>query len=92
MRNPKVVAVCFQQNHGNTLLTTGRIRDNFEAEGTGQDVHKQRSGRPLTSASPVSSAVVLQRFTREQQKINNTIPVHILVDVRHYLSVEFSSA
>jgi len=70
VRSPKAVAVCFQQNHGSALLTTGRIRDNFEAEGMVQDVHKQRSGRPWTSASPVSAAVVMQQFTRAQQKIN----------------------
>jgi hypothetical protein len=55
--------VSFQQNHGNMLLTIGRIRDKLVAEGTVQDVHKYRSGRPLTSTRPVSSAVVLQRFT-----------------------------
>ena len=57
-------SVSFQQNHGNTLVTIGRMRDNFEAEVTVQDVHKQRYGRPLTSTSPFYSAGVLQRFTR----------------------------
>jgi hypothetical protein len=68
VRSPKAVVVCFQQNYGNTILTIGRIRNNFETEGTVRDVHKQRSGRLLTSVSPVCSAVVLQRFTRVQKK------------------------
>jgi len=56
--------VSFQQNHGNTLVTIGRLRDNFEVEVTVQDVHKQRYGRPFTSMIPFSSAVVLPRFIR----------------------------
>lgn len=51
-----------------TRLTIRRIRDKFEAEGCVKDVHKQRSGRPVTVTSPANSHLVLQQFTRSPQK------------------------
>ncbi|KAJ4442788.1 hypothetical protein ANN_04381 [Periplaneta americana] len=44
-----------------TRLTIARIRDKFETHGTICDVYKGRSGRPLTSTSPASSTMVLER-------------------------------
>lgn len=54
-----------------TRRTIARIGDTFEADGSGHDVHKQRSGRPRIVTSPASSAVVLKHFTRSPQKSVN---------------------
>ena len=51
-----------------TRLTIVRIRDKFETHGTVWDVHKDRSGRLRTSTSPVSWAMVLERFEHSPQK------------------------
>jgi len=50
-----------------TCLTIARIRDKFETHCTVCDVHKGRSGRPRT-ASPASSAKVLEQFTHSPQR------------------------
>ena len=50
-----------------TCLTIVRIRDKFETHCTVCDVHKGRSGRPRT-ASPASSAKVLEQFTHSPQR------------------------
>jgi hypothetical protein len=44
-------------------LTIACIHDIFEAYGTVHAVHKQRSGRPCTSLSLSSFAMVLEEFT-----------------------------
>jgi hypothetical protein len=51
-----------------TQLTIARIRDEFEADGTVHDVHKQRSVSPGTATSPASSAMTLEQFTRSPLK------------------------
>ena len=50
-----------------TRLTIERIRDKFETHGTVREVHKGRSGAPRT-ASPASSAKLLEQFIRSPQK------------------------
>ena len=45
-----------------TRVTITRIRDKFEADGTVQDVHKKRSGRPRTLTSPRKEERVLETF------------------------------
>jgi hypothetical protein len=47
-----------------TRLTFTIIRDKFEKYGTVNNMCKQRSGRPRTSTSEDTSAMVLQQFTR----------------------------
>ena len=49
-------------------LTIARIRDKFETCGTVCDIHKGTSGRPCTSTSSTSSAMVLERFEHLPQK------------------------
>ena len=51
-----------------TRITITRIRDKFEADGTVQDVHKKRSGRPRTSTSPRKEERVLETFQRSPRK------------------------
>jgi len=51
-----------------TRLTITRLCDKFDTHGTICDVHMGRSGRPRTAASPSSSAVVLERFTKSPRK------------------------
>ena len=43
-------------------LTIIRIRKKFEVDGTVQDVHKQRSGRPRTSTSREREEVLLETY------------------------------
>jgi len=49
-------------------LTITRLYDKFDTHGTICDVHRGRSGRPLTARSPASSAMVLERFTTSPRK------------------------
>ena len=51
-----------------TRLTIAGICDKFETRGTVCDVHKGLSGKPRTSASPASSAMVLERLEHSPQK------------------------
>lgn len=51
-----------------TRVTISRIRDKFEEDGTVQDVHKGRSGRPRVSTSPDISDEILDRFTQSPRK------------------------
>jgi hypothetical protein len=51
-----------------TRLTITTSRDKFETYGTVNDMCKQRSGRPRTSTSEDTSAMVLQQFTRSPKK------------------------
>ncbi|XP_042225978.1 uncharacterized protein LOC121868990 [Homarus americanus] len=51
-----------------TRLTIARIRDKFEAEGTVQNMHKNRSGRRRSSTGEENAALVLQAFTQSPQK------------------------
>ena len=46
-----------------TRLTFTWLCDKFDTHGTVCDVHRGRSGRPRTAASPASSPMVLERFT-----------------------------
>lgn len=51
-----------------TRLTITRIRDKFEADGTVQNVHEKRSGRPRTSTSPTKEERVLETYHRSPRK------------------------
>ncbi|KAJ4425934.1 hypothetical protein ANN_27560 [Periplaneta americana] len=51
-----------------TRLTIAHIRDKFETHGTVYDIYKGRYGRPCTSTSPASSAMVLECFEHSPQK------------------------
>ena len=62
-----------------TRVTITRIRDKFEADGTVQDVHKKRSGRPRTSTT-----VVQLRATIERECTN--IPRELFHDVCHSIA------
>jgi hypothetical protein len=51
----------------------------FEAEGTAQDVQRQRPGTPSVSTSPAAScAVVLQQFIRSHHVRKTTYCIHTL--------------
>ena len=51
-----------------TRVTITRIRDKFEADGTVQDVHKNRSGRPRTSTNSKKEERLLEMFQRSPRK------------------------
>jgi len=51
-----------------THLTITRLFDKFDTHGTICDVHRGRSGGPLTATSPASSAMILERFTTSPRK------------------------
>lgn len=51
-----------------TCLTTAHIHDNFEERGTVCNLSWRRSGRSCTAASPTSSTMMLEHFTRSSQK------------------------
>ena len=51
-----------------TRLTITRLCDKFDTHGTICDVHRGRSGRPITATSPASSAMVLERFKMSPRK------------------------
>ncbi|GBN53308.1 hypothetical protein AVEN_241159-1 [Araneus ventricosus] len=50
------------------LLTINRIKDKFETNGTVDDVHRQRSGRPRTSRRFTSQERVLESYRQTSQK------------------------
>ena len=54
-------SVSFKQNLQHAWQFT-RLCDKFDKHGAICDVHRGRSGRPLTATSPASSATVLRRF------------------------------
>ena len=56
------------QTQPRTRLTITRLCDKFDTHGTICDVHRGRSGRPRTAASPASSAIVLERFITSPRK------------------------
>ncbi|CAM1299642.1 Uncharacterised protein r2_g956 [Pycnogonum litorale] len=51
-----------------TRVTISRIKDKFEADGTVQNVHKQRSGRPRISSNSSQEERVLESFQRSPRK------------------------
>jgi len=51
-----------------TRLIITRFCDKFDTHGTLCDEQRGRSGRPLTATSPVSSAMVLERFMTSPRK------------------------
>lgn len=51
-----------------TRLTIARIRDRFEADGTVQDVHNHRSGRPRTSTSLTREERVMEAYYQSPRK------------------------
>jgi len=59
---------CEFQTQPPTCLTITWLCDKFDTHGTICDVHRGRSGRPLTATSPASSAMVLERFTMSPWK------------------------
>jgi len=60
-------SVSFEHNLQHLTITW--LCDKFDTHGTICEVHKGRSGKPLTATSPASSsAMVLERFTTSPQK------------------------
>ena len=49
-------------------VTITQIRDKFEADGTVQNVHKKRSGRPQPSTSPTKKERELDTFQQSPRK------------------------
>jgi len=59
---------CEFQTEPPTHLTITWLCDKFDTHGTICDVHRGRSGRPLTATSPASSAMVLEGFKTSPRK------------------------
>ena len=51
-----------------TRVAITRIRDKFEADGTVQDVHTSRFGRPRTSTSPKKGERLLEMVQRSPRE------------------------
>ncbi|GBN46136.1 hypothetical protein AVEN_75074-1 [Araneus ventricosus] len=51
-----------------TRLTINRMKDKFETNGTAQDVHRQRSGRPRTLTSFTTQERVLESYSETSKK------------------------